>query len=198
MNKLTESEVENIRKRELLTIGEFIKRKRTKQNATQNDVADVLGVSNAEVSYYESGSRDMPISSFSVIGECLDFKLKDYVLEIEPTKAVRLFEGAIYREAGKEKGYKMQYMAYTGHKDYSYTNNKKDVLSNTIEVYFERDTSENDRRTLVLADMLYNSVSDKSSMKSVYKSIVRDIADTGDRRMNAVFREYISIIRNER
>ena len=83
MKHLSKTQVDNIRKRELLKIGEFIKRRRTRQNVTQNDVAEVLSVNRAEISYYESGSRDMPISSFFVLGEALGFKLKDYVLDIE-------------------------------------------------------------------------------------------------------------------
>lgn len=198
MNKLTESEVENIRKRELLLIGEFIKRKRTKQSATQNDVADVLGVSNAEVSYYESGSRDMPISSFSVIGECLDFKLKDYVLEIEPRKAVHLYNDAINRAEGKDDMYRIGFVTTPAPIRIKKSSERMDFLTREINYYFESDKSDTAKRMLVLADMLYREMSDKSAMRYTYECIVDEIAETGERRMNAIFREYISNVRNER
>lgn len=51
---------------------------------------------------------------------------------------------------------------------------------------------------LSVADMLYEIVNDKETMNSVYVHIVNNIADTGNERMNALIREYISIIENER
>lgn len=201
MKHLSKTQVDNIRKRELLKIGEFIKRRRTRQNVTQNDVAEVLSVNRAEISYYESGSRDMPISSFFVLGEALGFKLKDYVLDIEAREAVDLYEKAIYREVGKDKSFKMEYMTSMqslGQMNGMYADKKKEMVLQMIEAYFNSDASEDNKTKLVLADMLYESVSDKTAMKSVYKSIVREVADTGNKYIDAAFKEYVSIVRNER
>lgn len=158
----------------------------------------MLDVSRAEISYYESGSRDMPISSFFVIAECLGYNLKDYILDIESHKAVDLYENAIYRERGRDKPFSIGYVATISPTTYTQSDNRKDLLLQALEVYFESDVSQNAKRMLVLADMLYRTMPDKSAMNTAYESIVREIADTGSRQMDAIFMEFISIVRNER
>lgn len=171
--------------------------KRNKDGATQEDIAKQLDVNRTEISHYENGTRDMPISSFFVLGECLNFKLKDYAIEIDSYKAVDLFEKAIYREKGKDKPFTIGYV--TPLLDTKYTKNeRKELLSQALKIYFDSDVSEESKKMLSVADILYEIVSDKSSMNDVYVHIVNNIANTGDRRMDAIIREYISIIENER
>lgn len=197
MRNLSEAECEMIRENSRQGVGKFIKKKRLKDGATQEDVANELGVTRAEISYYESGSRDMPLSSFFVMGKCLDFDLKDYVIEIDSYKAVDLFEKAIYREQGKDKPFKIGYV--TPLLDIKHTKTeRKELLSQALKIYFDSDVSAESKKMLSVADMLYKIVNDKEIMNSVYVHIVNNIADTGNERMNALIREYISIIENER
>lgn len=198
MRHISEAEREMIRERTLKMVGDFIKKKRTKDGATQEDIAKQLDVNRTEISHYENGTRDMPLSSFFVIGKCLDFNLKDYAVEIDSYKAVDLFEKAIYREKGQDKPFTIGYVTPLMDAKYTKYNERKELLSQALKIYFDSDVSEESRKMLSAADMLYRIVSDKSAMNDVYVHIVNDIANTGDTRMNAIIREYISIIENER
>lgn len=197
MKRLSDNERDFIRKRCCKDIGRYIKRKRNKDGATQEELAEQLNVNRTAISHYENGTRDMSISSFFVIGECLGYNLKDYVLDIESQKAVDLYEKAIYRESGRDKFFHIGYVTTIGPMKQTESDKRKDLLSQALEVYFESDVSQNAKRMLVLADMLYRTMADKSAMSTAYKSIVREIADTGNRKMDAIFMEYISIVRNE-
>ena len=135
---------------------------------------------------------------FFVMGKCLDFSLKDYLIEIDSYKAVDLFEKAIYREKGKDKPFTIGYITPLMDAKYVQRNERKELLSQALKIYFDGDIAEESRKVLSVADMLYRIVSDKSAMNDVYAHIVNNIADTGDMRMNALIREYISIIENER
>lgn len=198
MKRLSDNERDFIRKKCCNDIGRYIKRKRNKDGATQEELAKQLNVNRSTISHYENGTRDMPISSFVVIGECLGYNLKDYILDIESHKAVDLYENAIYRERGRDKPFSIGYVATISPTTYTQSDKRKDLLSQALEVYFESDISQNAKRMLVLADMLYRTMPDKSAMNTAYESIVREIADTGNRQMDAIFMEFISIVRNER
>ena len=98
----------------------------------------------------------------------------------------------------RDKPFSIGYVATISPTTHTQSDKRKDLLSQALEVYFESNISQNAKRMLVLDDMLYRAMADKSAMKTAYESIVREIADTGNRQMDAIFMEFISIIRNER
>lgn len=134
---------------------------------------------------------------FFVTGECLDFNLKDYIIELECRDAVDLYEKAIYRGVGKEKRFDMEYIGTLEPMRLSKTDRQKEMLEQSLQIYFDSGVAGSAKRMLFFADMLYRELSNKNAMRDTYEYIVSDIAHTGNRQMDAIFMKYISIVRNE-
>ncbi len=66
---------ENYRKR----YGAVIRCKRKKQNISQKELADKLGVTGTTVSRYETGALEIPASSLPLISEICKFKFSEYM-----------------------------------------------------------------------------------------------------------------------
>ena len=198
MRYMDDFEVQLIRKNSLSDFGEFLKKKRNRDSVSQEDLAEQLGVSRTEISHYENGKRDMPFSSFFVLGECFGFDMKDYALEISSREAVSLFEKAIYREVGKDKETGMDYLTTFLDKSHRMSNKEKETLEEVLRMYFDSEITTEVKQTLVLADMLYQKISNKRVMNELYFEIVQSISDSGNKRLDAFIREYIQMIRNER
>lgn len=64
MKRLSDNKRDFIRKKYCKDIGRYIKRKRNKDGAIQEELAEQLDVNRTTISHYENGTRDMPISSF--------------------------------------------------------------------------------------------------------------------------------------
>jgi len=60
-------------------IGKIIKKFRTKNNISQTELGDVLGVVHTTISRYETGKIDIPLSKLSEISEYLGFEPKEYI-----------------------------------------------------------------------------------------------------------------------
>lgn len=56
---------------------------RKHKNISQQELGEVLEVSKATISRYESSKQDMPLSNLPVISYYCDFKLRDYLTEGE-------------------------------------------------------------------------------------------------------------------
>lgn len=59
--------------------GEVIRRKRKKQNISQKELAEELGVTAATVSRYEKGTLEIPASSLPLISEMCRFRFSEYM-----------------------------------------------------------------------------------------------------------------------
>lgn len=68
-----------LRKDILKAIGLVIRRKRRRVNMSQQELADVLGVTKSSVSRYEAGKTEIPTSSLPVISDCCRFPVKEFV-----------------------------------------------------------------------------------------------------------------------
>ena len=60
-------------------IGKIIKKFRTKNNISQTELGDALGVVHTTISRYETGKIDIPLSKLSEISEYLGFEPKEYI-----------------------------------------------------------------------------------------------------------------------
>lgn len=69
------------KKRELYRerYGAVIRSKRRKQNISQKELADELGVTGATVSRYENGTQEIPASFLPLISEMCKFKFSEYM-----------------------------------------------------------------------------------------------------------------------
>lgn len=74
---------QDIRKEFLKQTGIVISSKRKRKNITQQALGDVLDVSKATISRYESGQLDMPLSNLPIISDFCDFRLRDYLIQWE-------------------------------------------------------------------------------------------------------------------
>lgn len=196
MRYMDDDERDVIRRQNKETFGAYLKRKRLKDGVTQEELAQQLEVGRTEISHYENGTREMPFSSFFILGECLGFNMTDYVLDTSSSRIMDLYEKAIYREIGKDKGFTIGYVSQM--KKTSSFNKQKETIIQALMLYFDSDVSIEAKQLLVIADMLYQKIENKSAMNDVYYAIVQQVAQTGDRRLDKFFEEYIRIIRNER
>lgn len=74
-----EEQVDKKRKLYRERYGEVIRRKRKKQNISQKELAEELGVTAATVSRYEKGNLEIPASSLPLISEMCRFKFSEYM-----------------------------------------------------------------------------------------------------------------------
>jgi len=64
-----------------MTIGENIKRLREDKNMTQEDLAQILGVTSSNISQIESGDRGLNISKAQKIAQALGITIDELVRE---------------------------------------------------------------------------------------------------------------------
>lgn len=64
-----------------LILGQNIKALREKMGLTQNDLADYVGVRREVISYYENGSRDIPLENLNKIADLFGIELADLMTD---------------------------------------------------------------------------------------------------------------------
>lgn len=60
-----------------MKISEFLRKKRIDKGLTQQEVADLIGVSNREIGFYELGIRVPSSNRLILLSKALDFNLND-------------------------------------------------------------------------------------------------------------------------
>lgn len=79
MEKAMEMQIDKKRERYRKRYGAVIRCKRRKQNISQKELADKLGVTGTTVSRYETGALEIPASSLPLISEICKFKFSEYM-----------------------------------------------------------------------------------------------------------------------
>ncbi len=82
----TKDKKEKIKEAFLLNIGRVIRRNRNRKGLKGEGLALDAGITQPEISRYESGKADIPASKMAYIADALDFDLMEYTINIDTEK----------------------------------------------------------------------------------------------------------------